>query len=53
MTSMPATHFGLRDRGQLVRGYLADVVVLDLGALAAQRRWSGPRSTPRASATSS
>jgi len=35
MTSMPATHFGLRDRGQLVRGYLADVVVLDLGALAA------------------
>jgi len=35
MTSMPATHFGLRDRGQLVRGYLADVVVLDLDALAA------------------
>lgn len=35
MTSMPATHFGLRERGQLVRGYLADVVVLDLGTLAA------------------
>jgi len=35
MTSMPATHFGLRERGQLVRGYLADVAVLDLERLAA------------------
>ena len=35
MTSMPATHFGLRERGQLVRGYHADVVVLDLEALRA------------------
>jgi len=29
MTSMPATHFGLRDRGLLRKGYFADVVVLD------------------------
>ncbi len=29
MTSMPATHFGLRDRGLLRKGYFADMVVLD------------------------
>jgi N-acyl-D-amino-acid deacylase len=29
MTSMPASHFGLRDRGLLHKGYFADVVVLD------------------------
>ncbi len=29
MTSMPATHFRLRDRGLLRKGYFADVVVLD------------------------
>ncbi len=29
MTSMPATHFGLRNRGLLRKGYFADVVVLD------------------------
>ena len=29
MASMPASHFGLRDRGLLHKGYLADVVVLD------------------------
>ena len=29
MTSMPATHFGLRDRGLLQKGYFADVVILD------------------------
>jgi N-acyl-D-amino-acid deacylase len=33
MTSMPADHFGLRDRGRLVRGSAADVVVLDLERL--------------------
>jgi N-acyl-D-amino-acid deacylase len=35
MSSMPAIHFGLRERGQLLRGYHADVVVLDLEALRA------------------
>jgi N-acyl-D-amino-acid deacylase len=29
MTSMPATHFGLRDRGLMRRGFAADVVVFD------------------------
>jgi N-acyl-D-amino-acid deacylase len=33
MTSMPATHFGLQDRGLIRRGYFADVVVFDLNAL--------------------
>jgi N-acyl-D-amino-acid deacylase len=33
MTSMPATHFGLRNRGLLRKGYFADVVVLDYNKL--------------------
>jgi len=33
MTSMPAAHFGLADRGRLAPGYAADVVVLDFDAL--------------------
>jgi N-acyl-D-amino-acid deacylase len=33
MTSMPATHFGLRDRGRLARGCAADIVVFDLDRL--------------------
>jgi N-acyl-D-amino-acid deacylase len=33
MTSMPATHFGLRDRGLLRPGYAADVVVFDYAQL--------------------
>ncbi|MBC7235361.1 MAG: amidohydrolase family protein [Chloroflexi bacterium] len=33
MTSMPATHFGLRRRGLLCPGYCADVVVFDGDAL--------------------
>jgi N-acyl-D-amino-acid deacylase len=33
MTSMPADHFGLRDRGRLERGAAADLVVLDLERL--------------------
>ncbi len=34
MTSMPAEHFRLRDRGRLEAGRAADVVVLDLDQLA-------------------
>jgi N-acyl-D-amino-acid deacylase len=33
MTSMPAMHFGLRDRGFVRAGYAADLVVLDLDRL--------------------
>lgn len=33
MTSMPAAHFGLRDRGLLLPGYAADVVVFDFDEL--------------------
>jgi N-acyl-D-amino-acid deacylase len=33
MTSMPAAHFGLRERGVLHEGYAADVVVIDLERL--------------------
>jgi N-acyl-D-amino-acid deacylase len=34
MTSMPATHFGLRDRGLIRKGGFADVVVFDYQDLA-------------------
>ena len=34
MTSMPAKHFGLADRGELRPGMAADLVVLDLDRLA-------------------
>ncbi|HUP32237.1 MAG TPA: amidohydrolase family protein [Gaiellaceae bacterium] len=33
MTRMPAAHFGLRDRGLLLPGFAADVVVFDFDAL--------------------
>jgi N-acyl-D-aspartate/D-glutamate deacylase len=33
MTSMPATHFGLRDRGWLRPGAYADVIIFALAAL--------------------
>jgi N-acyl-D-amino-acid deacylase len=33
LTSMPATHFGLRGRGLLQPGYFADIVVFDYEAL--------------------
>lgn len=42
MTSMPASHFGLRERGLLLRGYHADVAVLDLDALRAPATLTRP-----------
>jgi N-acyl-D-aspartate/D-glutamate deacylase len=34
MTSMPARHFGLTDRGELRPGLVADLAVIDLDRLA-------------------
>jgi N-acyl-D-amino-acid deacylase len=42
MTSMPATHFGLRGRGLLAPGFAADVVVLDLERLATPGTLTAP-----------
>lgn len=42
MTSMPASHFGLRGRGLLQPGFAADVVVLDVGKLRAKSTLTEP-----------
>ena len=42
MTSMPANHFGLRGRGLLQPGFMADVVVMDVGALKAKGTLAAP-----------
>jgi N-acyl-D-amino-acid deacylase len=42
MTSMPAHHFGLRDRGLLAKGCLADVVVFDWQELDDVSTWEEP-----------
>ena len=42
MTSLPATRFGLRSRGEIREGYFADLVVLDAGAYAAKSTYLDP-----------
>lgn len=42
MTSMPASHFGLRGRGLLQPGFAADVVVLDIAKLKATATLAQP-----------
>ena len=42
LTSMPAHHFGLRDRGLVARGYAADLVVFDFDALENVSTWDEP-----------
>ena len=46
MTSMPAARLGLRDRGRLVDGYVADVVVFDPARVRALATYDEPRQFP-------
>ncbi|MBI3746529.1 MAG: D-aminoacylase [Chloroflexi bacterium] len=43
MTSMPAARLGLRDRGRLVDGFVADVVVFDPLTIRAMATYDAPR----------
>jgi len=43
MTSMPAARLGLRDRGQLADGFVADVVVFDPSTIRALATYDEPR----------
>jgi N-acyl-D-amino-acid deacylase len=46
MTSMPASRLGLRDRGRLVDGLVADVVVFDPARVRANATYDEPRRFP-------
>ncbi len=46
MTSVPADRLGLRDRGRVVAGAVADLVVLDPGTVADTATFERPRSAP-------
>ncbi len=46
MTSMPAARLGLRDRGRLVDGYVADIVVFDPARVRALSTYDEPRQFP-------
>ncbi|MBI3751254.1 MAG: amidohydrolase family protein [Chloroflexi bacterium] len=46
MTSMPADRLGLRDRGRLVDGHVADVVVFDPAKVRANATYDEPRRFP-------
>ena len=46
MTSVPADRLGLRDRGRVVPGGVADLVVLDPGTVADTATFERPRSAP-------
>ena len=51
MTSMPAAHFGLWDRGLLRAGYAADVVVFDFDELDDVSTHGAARSRTRAASS--
>ena len=53
MTSLPATHFRLADRGLVKAGYAADLVVFDPATVADARPTTRRTPTRRASPTSS
>lgn len=46
MTSMPAARLGLRDRGRLADGFVADVVVFDPATVGARATYDQPRQFP-------
>jgi N-acyl-D-amino-acid deacylase len=46
MTSLPAEHFGFRDRGRLVVGQAADIVVFDAGRVADRASYEQPHQYP-------
>lgn len=46
MTSMPAARLGLRDRGRLADGYVADLVVFDPATVRALATYEEPRQFP-------
>jgi N-acyl-D-amino-acid deacylase len=46
MTSMPAARLGLKDRGRIVDGYVADVVVFDPATVRANATYDEPRRFP-------
>jgi N-acyl-D-amino-acid deacylase len=46
MTSMPAARLGLRDRGRLADGYVADVVAFDPARVRALATYDDPRQFP-------
>jgi N-acyl-D-amino-acid deacylase len=46
MTSAPAARLGLRDRGQLANGFLADIVVFDPQTVASNATYEDPRRFP-------
>lgn len=43
MSGFPARRFGLANRGQIGRGFAADLVVFDLSTISDQATWTAPR----------
>jgi N-acyl-D-amino-acid deacylase len=46
MTSLPADHFGFRDRGRLAVGHAADIVVFDAARVADRATYEQPHQYP-------
>lgn len=46
MTSLPADHFGFRDRGRLAAGLAADIVIFDAAKVADRATYQQPHQYP-------
>ena len=46
MTALPAMRLGLKERGRLVAGYRADIVVFDPATVAERATWANPHQYP-------